>query len=399
MMQRRNFCLRAAATLAASVGSPLLARAQTPPPVRVGFSIARTGPLGAPSSSQLQAYELWREQVNARGGMDIGGTGKRPVEFVSYDDQSQGASAARVYEKLITDDKVDLLLAPYATAMHMAIIPVIERLRFPLLANTIGSNQAKDAKTKYMFFTQPFPEQWAQALVPLMQSIKVSRVGLVTAQLPFSLDVKKVLLPLLQAAGIQVIFDEDYPGDIKDMTTMISGLKSAKPDFVVGLSYLNDSVLYTTQARELGLEVPYQFTLIGPAQASFVGRLGPNANGVITLGQWSRNATQWPRAKPFFESYQARWKMVPDDKDTTIGFVTCEVLEQAVAKAGLDKEKLRAALASNTFDSIMGPVKYDDRGHNTAMPAGFMQIQKGINEVIWPRSIATAEILKKPGWQ
>jgi branched-chain amino acid transport system substrate-binding protein len=397
-MQRRVFSKRVFLALAATAAVPLIGRAQSGP-VRIGFSMARTGSLGAASASQSQAYELWREQVNGRGGLALPGGGKRIVEFVTYDDGSQGANAARIYEKLITDDKVDLLLAPYGTAMHMGIVPVVEKYRFPVLANTIGSNQVKDAGAKYMFITQPFPDQWALALVPLLKSVNAQRVAVITAQLPFSLDVKKALLPELQKAGVNVVFTEDYPGDIKDMTTLINGLKAASPDFVVGLSYLNDSVQYGTQARELGLAVPYQFTLLGPAQASYVQRLGANADGTISIGQWSRNAKQWPRVKPFFDAYQARWKMVPDDKDTTIAYVTAEVLEQAVAKAGLDRDKLREALLGTSFDSIMGPIKYDARGHNTAMPAGFMQIQNGVNEVVWPRNIATAEIIKKPTWK
>jgi branched-chain amino acid transport system substrate-binding protein len=368
-------------------------------PVRIGFSIAKTGPLGAPSASQLQAYELWREQVNARGGLQVGDKGKRPVEFVVYDDQSQGPTAARIYEKLITSDKVDLLLAPYATALHMAALPVVEKYKFPLLGNTVGSVQAKDLDAKYMFFTQPFPDQWADALVPLMKSLGVKRVAVITTQLQFTLDMKKFIMPQLEKTGFQVVFNQEYPADIKDMTTLISGLKTSNPEFVVGLSYLNDSVLYTTQARELGFSPTYQFVMLGPAQASFVQRLGPNADGIISLGMWSRNTTRWPKAKPFFEAYRARWQMLPDDKDTTIAYVTCEVIEQAVAQAGLDRDKLRNALLSSTFDTIMGPVRYNAKGHNTALPAGFIQIQDGVNEVVWPSDIATAKVIKKPAWK
>ncbi|MGE0797950.1 MAG: amino acid ABC transporter substrate-binding protein [Lautropia sp.] len=404
MPDRRSFLAAtgkpAGVALLCSVAGAAVAPAQAQTgPVRIGFSIAQTGPLGAPSASQRQAYDLWREQVNARGGLENAGQGKRPVEFVVYDDQSQGQNAARIYEKLIGDDKVDLLLAPYATAIHMGIIPVVERARFPILANTIGSIQAKNAGTKYMLFTQPFPDQWAVALIPLIKASGAKRVAVITAQLPFSLDMKKTLIGELKKAGIEPAFNEEYPGDVKDLTSVITGLKAAAPDFVVGLSYLNDSVLYTTQARELGLQVQNQFTLIGPAQASFVQRLGPNADGTISIGQWSRHAKRWPRAAPFFDAYVARWKMPPDDKDTTIAYVSCEILEQAVARAGLDREKLRSALMTGTFDTIMGPAKFDDKGHNAAMPAGFIQIQKGINEVVWPREIATAELIRKPGWQ
>src|SRR5262249_41386202 len=107
-------------------------------PVRIGFTMPKTGFLGVASPVALQAYELWREQVNARGGLDIGGKEKRPIEFVVYDDQSEPTKTAQIYEKLITQDKVDLLLAPYATPFHIAIAPVLEKHKFPVVGNTAG---------------------------------------------------------------------------------------------------------------------------------------------------------------------------------------------------------------------------------------------------------------------
>src|SRR4051812_13265621 len=97
---------------AATVGLGLAAAAmgQAADPVRIGFSIAKTGLFAAAAPSQLNAYELWKDQVNAAGGLDVKGE-KRPVELVFYDDQSDPGKAVRIYEKLITDDKVDLLLA------------------------------------------------------------------------------------------------------------------------------------------------------------------------------------------------------------------------------------------------------------------------------------------------
>src|SRR3970282_2511005 len=97
--------------------------AQGAKPVRIGFSIAKTGIFASAAPSQLNAYELWREQINARGGLEIGKE-KRPVEFVQYDDQSNPGQAAKIYEKLITQDKVDLLLAPWGTPTHIAVAPV-----------------------------------------------------------------------------------------------------------------------------------------------------------------------------------------------------------------------------------------------------------------------------------
>ncbi len=114
-------------------------------PIKIGFSHSKTGIFAPAATSQLQSYELWREQVNARGGLDVAGT-RRPVEFVSYDDQSNTGKAVQIYEKLITDDKVDLLLAPWGTSLHFAIVGVIERYQFPVVGNTAASVQLRELK-------------------------------------------------------------------------------------------------------------------------------------------------------------------------------------------------------------------------------------------------------------
>lgn len=384
----------AALCLAMTLGSA----ANAADPVKIGFSMAKTGPIAASSASQSQAYELWREQVNARGGLQIAGAGRRLVEFVTYDDQSQGAKAAQIYERLITGDKVDLLLAPYATAMHLGIVPVIERLKRPVISNTVGTTAIRDAKARYMFLTQPLPDAWGRAAADMMKSLGVKRVAITTVQLPFAIEMKKGAVPALEKAGIPIVFNQEYSSDIKDMTTLISGAKEQNPDFLLGLAYLNDSVTLVNHARELGFKADYQLIMLGPAQPSFIDRLGKNADGIISIGFWSRNA-KTPGTREFFEAYRKRWNVDPDEKDTTVAYASCQILEQAVAKAGVDPEKLRQVLANETFETIIGPVKYNDQNINDHISAGFTQIQNGINEVVWPVELATSKIQKKAPWR
>jgi Periplasmic binding protein len=106
-------------------------------PVRIGFSLPLTGIFAPAAPSQKNAYELWRDQVNASGGLDVAGT-KRPVEFVMYDDQSDPGQGAKIYEKLIVEDKVDLLLGPWGTPHHVAVAGVLERHKFPMVGDTVS---------------------------------------------------------------------------------------------------------------------------------------------------------------------------------------------------------------------------------------------------------------------
>lgn len=365
--------------------------------IRIGYSIAQTGALASSTPVQSQAYTLWGEQINARGGLEIANLGKRKIEFVVYDDQSQGSKAAQAYERLINTDRVDLLLAPYSSPMHLGALPIIERFRRPLIANTIGTTAARDAHSKYMFFTQALPDMWGTEVVNLIKSVGSKRIAVSMAQSPFCIEFRKAAVPALQKAGLEIVFNQEYAADIKDMTPLLSGIKAANPDFLLAITFLNDAVPMLTQARELGLKVDYFFELLGPAQPSFVSRFADNANGIISVGFWSRHAKTTGSAE-FFDGYVRRWNMNPDDKDSSIAYITCQVLEQAVKKAGLDPENLRAELSGGTFDTMMGTVKYNEQNVNTGASPGFIQLQNGINEVAWPSEQASAKIIKKSAW-
>ena len=366
--------------------------------LKIGFAMPKTGYLGVASPVAIQAYELWRDQVNAAGGLSIGGKEKRKVEFVSYDDQSVPTKTAQIYERLITVDKVDLLLAPYATPFHIAIAPVVERHKFPIIGAAAASTLMRDLKVKYMFMAEVLPDRYGKSIPAFLKSQGVQSVGMITLQLPLSLETKKYAQPNLKDAGIKAVVDNEYPVDIKDMTGMLSALKSANPNAVLGLTYPEDSVLYVNTARELGFVNPIQFLLIGPSEPFFIKKFpAKDTEGFITMGHWAPTEAGWPKAKPFYDAYVAKWNEPPDFLDSVISYISCEILQQAVEKVGLDHDKIRDEIANDTFDTINGPVKFTN-GENLSLPAGLIQIQKGTLEVIWPPEIATAKFEPKGGW-
>jgi branched-chain amino acid transport system substrate-binding protein len=375
----------------------LLAGPASAQSVRIGFSLAKTGLFAAAAPSQLNAYELWREQVNAKGGLDVAGA-KRRVEFVQYDDQSQPGNAVKIYEKLITDDKVNLLLAPWGTPHHFALAPVLERYKFPMVGNTAASVTLREIKPGYIWFpTSAIPDKMAVEMAALIKASGYNSAAIISNVLPFAKEVKQALVPALQKAGIEVKVNEEYPPDIKDMTALLSKVKAAAPRAVLVLSYPGDSVLYAKQAKELGIAAPFQFVAVGPTIDFYPKAVGAAANGFVTMGHWSPAQTGWKRARPFYDAYVKKFNEKPDYLDTVLAYMSCEILEQAVAKAGLDREKLRQAISTMTFDTINGPVKFQGV-QNSITPTAFLQIQGAELQLIWPKSIATSTFKPKTGW-
>jgi branched-chain amino acid transport system substrate-binding protein len=373
------------------------ATAQADKPLRLGFSIARTGMLAAATPSQLNTYELWREQVNARGGMNVGGT-KRKVEFVIFDDQSKPEQAVRIYEKLITDDKVDLLLAPWGTPFHLSIAPVLEKFKFPMVGNTAASVALRTVKPGYIWFpTSAIPDRIGVELTAMLKAQNVKSVAVIANVLPFTKEIKNFLEPELKKAGIEIKVSSEYPPDVKDMTATLTQAKQANVDAVLALAYPGDSVLYAKQAKELGLNSTFQFVAIGPSDAFFPKAVGAaSADGVVTIAHWSPRA-EWKGSQAFYDAYVKKFGEDPDYLNSALAWMSLEILETAVAKHGLDKEKIRAMISSDTFDTINGKVKFDGV-QNSITPTAFVQYQKGKLQIVWPASIATGKYEPKKGW-
>ena len=363
--------------------------AQAAEPVRIGYSIAKTGLFAQAAPSQITAYELWANQVNAAGGLDVAGD-RRPVELVWFDDESDPAKSAQIYEKLISDEKVDLLLAPWGTPHHLNVAGVVERHGFPMVGNTAASVAVREVQPGNIWFsTSAIPDRIGPELAALAKQSGVKSVAIIANVLPFAQENLQFLVPALEAEGIEIALNESYPPDISDMTGLLSQIKAAGVDGIIALSYPADSFLYMGQAREVGIDVSFEFLLVGPTISAFSQAFGDFADGIVTIGHWSPHQSKWSRAKPFFDAYVAAYEMNPDYLDTALAYMSCEILEQAVATAGLDRDKLRTAIASSTFDTINGEVSFEGV-ENAVTPTAFLQLQGGDMHLIWPKDIATA---------
>ena len=371
--------------------------AQADKPLRLGFSMARTGMLANATTSQMNTYELWKEQVNARGGMSVGGV-KRKVEFVVYDDQSKPDQAVRIYEKLITDDKVDLLLAPWGTPFHIAIAPVLEKFKFPVVGNTAASVSLRQVKPGYIWFpTAAIPDRIGAELTAFLKTQNVKSVAVLANILPFTKEIKNHLEPELKKAGIEIKLSTEYPPDIKDLTSVLTQVKQANVDAVLALAYPGDSVLYAKQAKELGIAVPFQFVAIGPSDSFFPKAVGAaGADGVVTVAHWSPRP-EWAGSQAFYDAYVKKFGEDPDFLNSALAWMSLEILEAAVAKNGLDKEQIRDTVSKTTFNTINGKVKFDGV-QNSITPTAFVQYQKGRLQIVWPASIATGKYQPKKGW-
>ena len=267
----------------------------------------------------------------------------------------------RIYEKLITDDKVDLLLAPWGTPFHIAIAPVLEKYKFPVVGNTAASVALRQIKPGYIWFpTSAIPDRIGVELTAMMKAANVKSAAIVSNVLPFSKEIKNYLEPELKKAGIEVKHSTEYPPDVKDMTATLTQVKQANVDAVLALAYPGDAMLYAKQAKELGITAPFQFIAIGPSAAFFAKVVGAaSAEGVVTIAHWSPRP-EWKGSQAFYDAYVKKF-----GEDAGLPRLRAAVdvardpAERGRQGGPRQGEDPRRSSAKDTFETINGKVRFE----------------------------------------
>jgi branched-chain amino acid transport system substrate-binding protein len=381
----------AAVTLA-----PMLARADEPP-VRIGYAISRTGPFAAGAQvTQEPNYILWAEQVNAAGGLNVKGK-RRKIELVGYDDRSEVETTVRTYEKLMSSDKVDLILPPWGSGTNFAVAPLATKYSYPMLAPTALSRKLIDMKLPYFFSLLQQPDRMMGALVDYLVDRKVKSVAIIYMDDLFGLENLNALVPLLKAKGIKVTSQKSYPLGIKDLSPVLKAIKAQNPDAFIGITYPPDTLLASRQAKEIGLAPKVVYLSVGTAFPLYKEVMGASAEDVMGMGSW--NVKTSPGARAYFEAHVKRFKKEPDRWASGHTWAGLQILQQAVEKVGLDRKALRDYIAATEFQTIVGPVRFKG-SENASTPGTIGQWQKGEFEVVWPAARATAApVFPKPPWK
>ena len=242
------------------------------------------------------------------------------------------------------------------------------------------------------------PDNLAKEMTAMLKARGVKSVAIMYNLLQFASENVQFLKPALAKAGIKVKFEAKYPPDIKDMTGMLTKIKGENPDAVLVHSYPGDSILYMNQAREVGINAKTQYVMVGPAIGFFRGMFKSNLDGIITMGAWTPSMKNSYGADKFYNTYKSMFKgHEPDYLDSVEVFVSAQIVEQAIAKVGLDREKIKNAINTMTFKTIYGDLKLNGV-QNVSTPTGFTQIQKGKIEIVWPKQRATAAVVDKAPW-
>ena len=394
---KRTLLKGAAATVGAAAFAPHLLAAQ--PPVRIGYSMSRTGPwTGGAQVSQEPNYLLWAEQQNALGGLDVKGV-RRPIELISSDDRSDTETVVRTYEKLMGSDKVDLVLPPWGSNANFAVAPLANRFGYPFLAPTALSKRLVEMKLPYFFLLLQQPKPMCDALVDMLKANGAKTIAVIYVDDLFGLENYAALRVALQGSGITMVEDKSYPAGVKDLSPVLRSMKDKNPDAFVGFTYPPDTILASKQAKEVGFNPKFFYASVGTAFQLYRNVMTPaGAEGVLGMGSW--NGKTSPGAKAYFDAHTKKFGgKEPDRWASGATWAGLEILTAGVAKVGLDRKALRDYISNTSHKTILGDIKFTG-SENTATPGTVSQWQSGEFEVVWPPKVATAKLNpSKPAWK
>lgn len=350
--------------------------------IKVGVTVSLTGKYAEKGQDQHQGLQMWANDLNARGAL----LGKK-VRVVHYDDKSDRQTSARLYERLITKDKVDLLIGPYSSGLTLAASDVAERHNFPMVAAGAASDKIWERGYKNIFGIETPATRYMNLLVGFAKEQGLSRIALFYAGTEFPRDVAAGVRARASELGLEIVFDEEYPKNSTGFARLIERIRSSNADIVIGGTYFDDSVAFVRQAKELNLRPKAFVFTVGPALAEFGEALGSDAEGILGVVQWIRS-DGLPGGYDFSFRYRALYGRNPGHH-VAYGYGAGQVLEAAVRLAGsVDRDRVRGQLAEMKFRSLLGHYRVDETGKQIANETRVIQWQDGRRRLILPERMA-----------
>jgi branched-chain amino acid transport system substrate-binding protein len=354
-------------------------------PIRIGVALSQTGNLADSAAPYFKGLDLWQEQANTRGGL-----AGRPIEFVVYDDRSDPATAARLYERLITSDKVDFVISSLGSATAATGSAVAEKHKVVMINGGGAAEAIQQRGFQYVFQTAARISSYADGVLPLIEKYHVKTLALVSRDYAAARDISKAIKETINGHDVKVVMDEYFPAGTADFSSEIAKGQQLQPDLWIGLLYPSEAIETVRQFHSMNY-MPRLFIANGVSQDDFIAAAGKDAEYALGMSLYEPSLPSEGN-KDFVKTYHEKYNSDPGYY-AAFGFVAGTVLEAAVKKAGsIDTEKVREVLTTLKLGTVMGRHEVDPKTYMQIGVRGLVvQVQNGKREVVWPEEFKTAE--------
>ena len=381
-------------------------------PIKVGFSMALTGALAGGGKQALEAMKIWRDDINAKGGM-LG----RQVDLVYYDDQTNPKNVPGIYAKLLDVDKVDFIVSGYGTNLIAPAMPVAID-REVVFMGLFGMNNNKKWKYEKYFQILPagpdpavgFSSNWFEAI----KSFKPKTIALVAADAEFARNLKEGAVTNAKRMGLEIVYNKNYPPKTADFTPIVRAVNAKKPDIFYIASYPNGSAGIVRALAEVGSDAKaIGGGMVGLQFAGIMAGLGPNLNGILNYDFYVPEPTMaiYPGSSELIKRYQEKVK-TEGLKTDALGYYLVpwayayvDILGQAVNAVGkIDHDAIAEYIHKTKFTTVVGDVEFGDNGEWTESRTIVVQYQgiknndlgqfakPGTRKIMLPEDIKTGDV-------
>ena len=347
--------------------------------ITLGASVQETGALANTGRYYRDSYNFAVEKINEHGGVKVGGK-TYTLALKILDNQSDSNLSVRQYVQLLTQDKVNFLLGPFASDFALADSSVAEKYQVPMIQGGGASDQIFNRGYKYIFGTLPVASKYFESTIAMMGKLNPApkTVALLYADDAFDVSVANGTRELLQKTGIKLTLDQRYSSNTSDFSTLISQLKSSSPDVILVSGHETEALNFVRQAKSLNLNPKmYSFT-VGVPTADFRKALGKDSNYAFGMTPWVISTASkdqyFGNAADFAKAYIARFGYDPDYHSAS-AVADVEAFVKAIEAAGtLDPKKVRDAISQINFPSLYGTIAFNATGQ-ISLPQTVIQVQ------------------------
>jgi branched-chain amino acid transport system substrate-binding protein len=376
----------------------LQAQPKAPEAILIGGTIAQSGPMSAEVGPFKKLMDVWAEIVNEKGGLHVKAYGRKiPIRFVVYDDASKQENAVKYYERLVTVDRVHLLIGPYSSPLTFAASTVAEKHGLPMVAAQANSTAIFTRGFKWLVGVIDDGPKWSHHYLDLLKAEgKAKSIGFLIQDTLHAKEVGSGAVPIAREVGLEAVFEETVQANASDFTPIITKLKTVNPDIVYVSAFPPFAIGFYKQALELGLN-PREYHIIhhGAAFRHAVGE--GNANHVTGENYWMPGI-KYGTPEVFAELLKRTGIRIEDYPWASIHMFAFEAIQAALEQTtALEPEALLATLKGLDIMTIGGRLRFDPKtGQGTLNPFP-TQIQNGTYVTLWPQEIATgAHIYPRP---
>lgn len=366
-------------------------------PIRLGGTLPLTGPFSDTGQWIERGYRYWAEQVNAQGGL-LG----RPVELVIYDDASDADKAVSLFEWVIAQDKVDLVLGGYPGTSAALQMPAAERHRM-VYVSMGGHMPSFEQGFSFSFGGPPLMGQWWyegfwQWLATLPPKDRPRRMATMTLNNVVGLSIRESALGGAARLRLEVVMDDLYDLPLTRAEELVAKAKQSGADLFVASGFLPDGVLTTKAMKLLDYNPSFYLQGIGSLVPAWKKELGEDGDYVFS-GTPIHPDLPFPGIKQLKMVTKSRYGLKETPSYFLFGYAWLQTLQAGVEGAGsLNNTVIRDYLRSHPVVTISGTLEFDERG----LPAPYnylTQVQPTGVELIWPSQVSTATVVyPRPAW-